>query len=121
MIEGVLMDENVKDYIEKQDSHLKKIIKKVRDLFFELIPNCDEKMAWGLSVYGGDRFYIAAMKNRVHVGFSIIGLEKDEIKLFEGSGKTMRHIKLHSLNDIDDKKLIELIKLVDKKAICPPN
>jgi len=38
--------------------------------------------------------------------------------LFEGSGKTMRHIKIHSIDDIDEKKLVELIKMVDKKTTC---
>lgn len=58
------------------------------------------------------------MKNRVNIGFAINGLSKEEIGLFEGSGKTMRHIKIHSLEDIDEKKPVKLIKLVDKKAIC---
>jgi hypothetical protein len=58
------------------------------------------------------------MKNRVHIGFAINGLSKEEIGLFEGRSKTMRHIKIHSLEDIDEKKLVKLIKLVDKKAIC---
>jgi hypothetical protein len=60
------------------------------------------------------------MKNRVHVGFAINGLSNEEIKLFEGSGKTMRHIKIHSLDEIDKERLIKLIKLVDEKATCNP-
>jgi len=71
-------------------------------------------------VFAGGKFYLAAMKNRVHVGFAINGLNKEEIGLFEGSGKTMRHIKIHSLEDIDEKKLVKLIRLVDKKTICKP-
>jgi hypothetical protein len=58
------------------------------------------------------------MKNRVHVGFAINGLSKDEIDMFEGSGKTMRHIKIHSIEDIDEERLVKLIKMVDKKAVC---
>jgi hypothetical protein len=34
------------------------------------------------------------MKNRVHVGFAITELNKEELSLFEGSGKTMRRIKI---------------------------
>jgi len=55
------------------------------------------------------------MKNRIHVDFAITGLSKEEIKLYEGSGKTMRHIKIHSLDDINKKRLVHLIKMVDKK------
>lgn len=70
--------------------------------------------------FAADKFYIAALKDRVHVGFAITGLSKDEIGLFEGTGKTMRHIKIHSVKDINEKKLVQLIKLVDKKAKCKP-
>jgi len=43
-------------------------------------------MCWGVITYAAGKFYLAAMKNRVHVGFAITGLNKDEISLFEGSG-----------------------------------
>ena len=114
------MDKQVDDYIEKQKSPQKEILKKVREIFLRTLPNCKEKSAWGVVAFEEGKFYIAAMKNRVHVGFSINGLNKEEIGLFEGSGKTMRHIKIHSLEDIDEIKLVKLIKLVDKKTTCKP-
>ncbi len=110
------MDKQVEEYIEKQGSPQKEIILKVRDIFLKTLPNCEEKKTWGVVVFGKDKFYIGAIKDRVHVGFAITGLTKEEIKLFEGSGKTMRHIKIHSIDDIDEKKLVELIKMVDKKT-----
>jgi len=115
------MDEKVEKYIEKQRSPQKEILKKVRNLILETIPDCDEKAAWGVAVFADGKFYIAALKNKVHVGFAINGLSKEEIGQFEGSGKTMRHIKIHSLSDIDEEKLVQLIKMVDKKAVCLPD
>jgi len=112
------MDKQVEEYIEKQESPQKEILLKVREIFLKTLLNCEEKKTWGVVVFGNDKFYIGAIKNRVHVGFAITGLSKEEIRLFEGSGKTMRHIKIHSLDDIDEKKLVELIQLVDKKATC---
>jgi hypothetical protein len=114
------LDKKVKEYIEKQPSPQIEISLKVRKIFLKTLPDCKEKMTWGVVVFGDNKFYIAAMKTRVHVGFAINGLSQEEIKLFEGSGKTMRHIKIHSLNEIDEKKLVQLIKMVDKKAICKP-
>jgi len=75
-------------------------------------------MTWGVIGFSDGKFYIAAMKNRVHVGFAIKGLSKKEIDMFEGSGKTMKHIKIPKVDDIDEKKLVKLIKMVDKQAIC---
>ena len=112
------MDKQVVDYIENQKSPQKEILQKVRKIFQKTLPSCDEKMAWGVVTFAGGKFYIAALKNRVHVGFAINGLNKEEISLFEGSGKTMRHIKISTLENIDEKKLVKLIKMVDKKAIC---
>ena len=112
------MDKKVLEYINKQKSPQKEIIKAVRKIFFKTLKNCDEKFGWGVITLSGGKFYLAAMKERVHVGFSIIGLDKEEIKLFEGTGKTMRHIKIPGLKSIDEPKLKKLIKLVDKKAKC---
>ena len=114
------MDKEVKRYIEKQQPQQQNILKKVRKLILETLPDCDEQTAWGVVVFARGRFYIAALKNKVHVGFAINGLSKEEISLFEGSGKTMRHIKIHSLADIDEKKMVQLIKIVYEKAVCNP-
>ena len=112
------MKKQVDEYINKQKSPQKEILQKLRKIFQETLSNIEEKKAWGVVVFAEGKFYIAAMKDRVHVGFSINGLNKKEIDLFDGSGKTMRHIKINSIEDIEKKKLIELIKLVDKKSIC---
>lgn len=114
------MDRTVDKYIEKQKSPQKEILQKVRKIFQKTLPSCDEKMTWGCVTYAGCKFYLAAMEHRVHIGFAITGLSKEEIGWFEGSGKTMRHIKIHSVEDIDEKTLVKLIKMVDKKAICKP-
>jgi hypothetical protein len=115
------MNEKVKEYIDKQDSPQKEIILKVRDIFRKTLLKCKEKIAWGVIVYAGGKFYIAYMKNRVHVGFAITGLNKEEIDMFEGTGRTMRHIKIHSLEDIKEEKLVKLINMVNEKASCPPD
>ena len=115
------MNEKVKEYIDKQDSPQKEIILKVRDIIIKTLRNSNEKFTWGVVVYAGGKFYIAAMKNRVHIGFAITGLNKEEIDMFEGSGRTMRHIKIHSLEDIKEERLVKMINMVNKKSSCPPD
>jgi uncharacterized protein YdhG (YjbR/CyaY superfamily) len=114
------MVNQVDTYIEKQKPPQKEILQKVRTIFKETLPNCEEEMKWGVLTFAAGKFYIAAMKNRVHVGFAITGLSEDEIGLFEGNGKTMRHVKIPSLESIDKDRLVKLIEMVDKKAICKP-
>ena len=113
------MDTEVDDYILKQKSPQKEILQVVRTIFHKTLPGCEEKLAWGVVTFAGGKFYLAAMKDRVHVGFAITGLNKDEVGLFEGTGKTMRHLKINSIEEIDEKHLAKVIKLVDQKSICP--
>ncbi len=112
------MNKQVNDYIQIQPSPQKEILLKVRKIFEETLPNFEEKKAWGAVTFAEGKFYMAAMKNRVHVGFAITGLTKDEIGLFEGNGRTMRHLKIASLEGIDEKRLVKLIEMVEKKATC---
>ncbi len=112
------MNRQTDAYIEKQKSPQKEILQKVRKIFQETLPNCQERAAWGAVTFAAGKFYIAAQKNRVHVGFAITGLNKEEIALFEGTGKTMRHIKIFKVEDIHKKNLVQLIEMVDKKVVC---
>lgn len=112
-----IMDKQVTEYIEKQESPQKEILQSIRRIFHEILVSPEEKMRWGTPTFADGKFYIVALKNHVNVGFAITGLNKDEIEFFEGTGKTMRHIKIVSLEEVDE-KIVYLIELVDKKAIC---
>ena len=105
------MDNKVKDYIEKQKSPQKEICQKLREIILSTFPNIIEEMKYGVPYYG-NKYYIVALKTHVNLGFSIKGLTKEEISVFEGSGKTTRHIKINTLEDIDEKRIIKLLKMV---------
>ncbi|MBN1374493.1 DUF1801 domain-containing protein [Candidatus Dojkabacteria bacterium] len=113
------MDEKIKQYIEKQKPKERQLIEEARKLIYETIPECDEFFQWGVLCYSKGKIYIAAMKDRIHVGFSIIGLSKEEVKIFEGSGKTARHIKIFSVNQLEEKNIAEYVEMVNKKAGIP--
>ena len=104
------MDGKVQQYIEKQKSPQREICLKLRKLILGTFPDTKEEMKWGVPVFSGGRFYIGAMKNQVNLGFSINGLTEKQLALFDGSGKTMRHIKIRTLSDIDEKKIVKLLK-----------
>jgi hypothetical protein len=112
------MDAQVTAYIEKQQSSHKEILRKVREIFQKTLPGCEEKMMWGVPTYSGGKYYLAAMKQRVHVGFAISGLNREEVSLFEGTGKTMRHVKISTIEEIHESELVKLIALVDQQSIC---
>jgi len=108
----------VDDYINKQGSPQKEICQSLREFIRKTLPGVKEEMRWGVPVFADGKFYIGALRDHVNLGFAIKGLTQEEIALFEGGGKTMRHVKVYTLANIDDKRIAELLKLVDKKAKC---
>jgi putative endonuclease len=113
---AVKMDTKVKEYIDRQKSPQKEICLQLRELILKTYPTAREEIKWGVPAYDGGRFYLGAMKKQVNMGVSTRGLAKDQIALFEGTGKTMRHIKIRTTADIKAKKIIKLLKIAGKCA-----
>ena len=107
------MSSKVDEYIYKQVSPQKEICQALRELIFKTFPGVKEEMKWGVPTYADGKYYIVALKDHVNLGFSIKGLTKEDIALFDGDGKTMRHIKISKISDINENRIIELLKLID--------
>jgi len=108
------MNKKVDEYIQKQHSPQKEICQKLREVILSTFPNIEEKMKYGVPYYN-EKFYIVGLKDHVNLGFSIKNLSKEEISLFEGTGKTTRHIEIPTLKDINEKEIIKLLRLVKNK------
>ena len=110
------MNSKVDEYYNKQASPQKEICLALRELIFKTIPGVKEEMKWGVPAYADGNYYIVALKDHVNLGFATRGLTEEEIKLFDGGGKTTKHIQVASLSDIDEQRIITLLKLVDERA-----
>ena len=102
---------DVEKYIAKQKSPQKEICKKLRSIILKAFPKIEEKMWVGVPWYGG-KSYIVGLKDHVNFGVCIKGLPKKELSLLEGGGKTMRHIKFRNVKDIEEKRIVRLLKMV---------
>lgn len=109
------MDQGVDEYIAKQKSSQKEICEQLRQIIFNTFPGIKEEMKWGVPAYDHGKYYFVALKDHVNLGFSLKGLSAEEIALFEGSGKTMKHIKVHTLESLNEPELIRLMKLIKDK------
>ena len=107
-----LESKEVDRYINKFDVEKKKILEKLRTIILKTRPELKEEFKMGVPWYSG-LFYLVGLKDHVNMGFAFGGLKKHEKEL-EGNGKYMRHIKFFSSKDINEKKLIRLIKLTKK-------
>jgi len=111
------MKKEIKEYLQKQKSPQLEICKKLRKLIIKTFPKINENIKLGVMWYEG-MYYIVGLKDSVNLGFSVKGLLKKDKDKFQGSGKSMRHLKFKTIEDIDEKNVVKLLKLVDKKAEC---
>ena len=109
------MSTEVEKYFEKQKSPQREIVQKLNTIIFETLPEIKEKLWMGVPWYG-ERFYVVALKDHVNLGFSVKGLTEQEMALFEGKGKMMRHIKFYSLEDVNEVRIAKLLRLVAEKG-----
>lgn len=106
------MSSKIDDYIQKQRSPQKEICQRLRRLIIKTFPDAKEETKWGVPTFGDGKFYIVALKDHVNLGFSLKDLSKEEKAFFQGGGRTMKHIKISSLKNIDEKKIVKLLKVV---------
>ena len=109
------MHPKVEEYINKQPTPQKEICLKLRELILNTT-GTQEEWKWGAPVYCNSSIYIGAFKNNVNVGFKIAGLSEEDLSQLEGTGKTMRHIKIYSKDEMDEEKIVKFIKLVSERS-----
>jgi hypothetical protein len=110
------MSDKVEKYIEKQELPQKEIVSKLRDIILKTLPEIKEDFKMGVPWYE-EKFYLVALRDHVNLGFAVKGLTDSEMELFEGKGKLMRHLKFYTQKDIDEIKIVKLIKLVAERTV----
>lgn len=112
------MNTKITDYINNTPKEQQEIMNNVRNLIHQTIKNVSEEFKWNRPVFRlkKDFAYLQANKNYVNLGF-YKDFEKlnDPNGLLEGTGTTMRHIKLKTINDIDSKLLKDWFITVTKE------
>ncbi len=108
------MSEQVESYIRKQKLPQAKILQKLRKLILKTFPKIYEEFKMGVPWYEG-KFYLVGLKDSVNLGFAVQGLTEKQTENFKGQGEYMRHLKFHTLKDIDKKHVVKLLKMVYKK------
>lgn len=105
-----MMNKQITEYINNAPSEQKEIMEIIRLLIHQSVKNVTEEYKWSRPVFRStkDFAYLKANKNNVTLGFyKDIDRLNDPNKLLEGTGKTMRHIKLNHVSDMDKKMLSE--------------
>ena len=101
----------VGEIVGSLDQEQKEIVAKLRSLVKRVFPEIVETVKWGNITYlmGGENLaWIIIYRDHVDFGF-FRGAEL-ESKLLEGTGKGLRHIKIRSSNEIDEKEVVGILK-----------
>lgn len=111
------------EIVEKADPHVCELAQKAKTLIEEVYPPVVE-VAWPrqrIIGYGvgpkkmSEHFcYIAVLKARINLGFYYGADLPDTSGLLEGSGKSLRHIKISRYEQLEDPALRELLEKASK-------
>ncbi|CAN5379033.1 hypothetical protein BH23BAC3_BH23BAC3_19740 [soil metagenome] len=110
------MNTKVTDYINSAPEDQKKIMGILRRLIHQSVKNVSEEYKWSRPVFCSDKdfAYLKTAKKHVTLGFFNFEKINDKDNQLEGSGKEMRHVKIKSMNDVDEEKLKDWITAVAK-------
>jgi hypothetical protein len=106
------LDPQVDQYILNAGGVHAEILTRLRALIFRVVPKAVESFKWSRPVYGlgKDFCYLQKNKNYVSLGFMNLTKIEDPEQLLEGTGKTMRHLKFSSPEEIDEAYLSVMIE-----------
>ncbi len=98
--EGKRVD--IEEYLTGREQEPSKLAKSVRKLILDTFPDLDEVVKWGHLVYEKDRKICSIMVHKDHANLQIWrGAELDDPeKLLQGEGKSMRHVKVYSPEEV---------------------
>ncbi len=108
------MNQEVTTYLETASESHQPVLSELRRLILSIAPNAKEQFKWSRPVYGleKDFCYLKTTKKHVTLGFFEFDKIKTNKNLIEGTGKSMRHIKLNKIAEIKDFRVKEMIKEV---------
>lgn len=94
------------------------IANRARTKILQLADTVDEEVKYGGILFAAPEPFcgIFVYKQHVSVEFSHGAEIVDPHGLLEGKGKGRRHVKLHTLEDIDNKHLTDYLRLAQKAA-----
>ncbi len=111
----------IDEYVERKDTTLAGLAQELRRLMKTTVPGTKESVnPWKIPTFesNGPMCFFSVGKNHVTFGFLRATSLPDPAKLLEGTGKNLRHVKLKTIEDVQNpalKKLIQAAARLNKK------
>jgi hypothetical protein len=110
----------VEGFFAKQPAELRAILDALRELVEEAVPDATATIKWGMPVYAVDGKVVCALgAHRAHVNLILAGPPgafADPAGLLEGDGKTGKHLKLRSIDELPRAKARAWLRTAAKLA-----
>lgn len=105
------MNQDVTRYIKNTAENHQNILSKLRKLILSEAPKATEQFKWSRPVYALEKDFCYLQNTKKHVTFGFPDYHKISTNtyLIEGTGKSMRHVKLTQVKDIDDFKIKQML------------
>jgi len=99
----MVRSKNVDSWISEHDPAIRQICEVLRNLILGADSGIKESVKWGNPVYEkrSRLFYLSATDRYVSLGFFTGARLTDPEGRIEGTGKSMRHVKVKALEDIE--------------------
>jgi hypothetical protein len=106
------MNAEINLYIDQAPQAQQAVLKAMRDLIHQTLPDVVESFKWSRPIFSKqkDFAYLLSNKNYVTFGLNEFQKIKNPQGRLEGTGKSMRHVKLKSMEDIDPKLFAEWLR-----------
>ena len=108
------MPDSFEQLLKSYDPEVQEIAHGLRALVLRLVPDSEEKVlrAWKTVAYGRSKKFcaISPHKSWVNLQFHSGSNLLDPSDLLEGTGKSMRHVKVAALSDIKRRGFAKLIR-----------
>lgn len=105
------MNSAIDEYIDDQKTPQREICRELRKVILEAIPGVKEEMKMGVPWYE-DKVYLVALRDHVNIGFSLKGLSQEMQLQLNGNGKTMKHLAIRSMHDINKEQIVKILTSV---------
>ncbi len=111
------MTQTVEQFLSTYPAEVQELALKARELVQEIVPDVQEQVyeAYKTIGYGSKTkvdamfCYIAPLKDRINLGFYRGVVLPDASGLLEGTGKLLRHVKVRSMDELEQPALRQLI------------
>lgn len=105
------MNTQVTSYIEQSAENQQEVLIQLRKLILSSAPKINEQFKWSRPVYAIEKDFCYLKTTKKHVTLGFFEFEKiiTNKHLVAGTGKSMRHVKLNHVKDIEEFKISQMI------------